>query len=163
MSNIVLRNLEKTPAVQEIERKGYLYKDLAFDLNPSFTFSGELFKEDDQVDLQPLYDQKAVVKSLNNILTTSPGEKLLNPTFGIDLRDYLFDPVSETRAFFIGNHIYTNLPFQEPRITITQLEVIAAIDDQQYDITISIDIPSLNVAGVSLRGVLNTDGYTFVN
>lgn len=162
MSNIVLRNLEKLPAVQQSERQGYIYKDLALDLVLSFTNSGELFKKDDQQDLRPSYDQEAVMTSLRNILTTSPGDKLLNPTFGLDLRSFLFDPVTDTRAFFIGNRIYDGITIQEPRVKINTITVIAVMDNHEYDITLNISVPSLNIFNLSLKSILNMDGYNLL-
>jgi phage baseplate assembly protein W len=143
-------------------KKGYLYKDIGFDLVLRYTDNPELYKDSEIGDLKPIYDAKAIINSIKNILTTSPGEKLLNPTFGLDLRNHLFDTVSETRAFFLGTDLYDGLTTQEPRISIDRLDVIAVIDEQEYDITLSLSVPSLNIQGLSLRGVLNNDGYTFV-
>ncbi len=162
MSNIVLRNLEKLSAVVQSERRGFIYKDLALDLVLSFTNSGEIFKKDDQQDLKPSYDQEAVMTSLRNILTTSPGDKLLNPTFGLDLRSFLFDPVTDTRAFFIGNRIYDGITIQEPRIKINTITVIAVMEDHEYDITLNISVPSLNIFNLSLKSILNMDGYNIL-
>jgi phage baseplate assembly protein W len=162
VSNIVLRNLEKQPAVQQSERQGYIYKDLALDLVLSFTNSGELFKKDDQQDLKPSYDQEAIMTSLRNILTTTPGDKLLNPTFGLDLRSFLFDPVTDTRAFFIGNKIYDGITIQEPRVKINTISVIAIMDQHEYDITLNISVPSLNIFNLSLKSILNMDGYNLL-
>ena len=159
MSNIVLRNLEKPTALQQPQNQGYLYKDLALDLIFSYTNSSELFKAEEQKDLKPSYDQEAVMISLRNILTTTPGQKLLNPTFGLDLRGFLFDPVSDTRAFFIGNRIYEGLTIQEPRVKINSVKVIAITDAHEYDITLNISIPSLNIFNLSLKSILNIDGY----
>ena len=159
MGNIVLRNLEKTDEIKDAVQEGYLYKDILFDLNPVYTSSGESQKPTDQVDLEPQYDKNAVFTSLANIFTTSPGEKLLNPTFGIDLRSFLFDPVTETRAFLIGNRIYDQLTVQEPRVTVEGIEVTAFTDQQEYQIDIKLSIPTLTLFGISLVGVLNIDGF----
>lgn len=163
MSNITLRNLEKTQAVEKTVKKGYLYKDIAFDLDPSFTISGEFNKKTDQKDLKPDYDRVAVVNALKNLFTTSPGDKLLNPTFGVDLRAYLFDPVTDTRAFFIGNDIYNNITTQEPRARVDSVSVTGLLEEQQYNIDLEISIPSLNLYGITLTGVLNNDGFTITN
>ena len=141
---------------------GYLYKDISFDLSFNKTLGRELHRSSDTKDLTPIYDATAITTSLKNILTTSPGEKLLNPTFGIDLRDFLFDPVNEVRAFFIGQKILFGLTEQEPRINIDNIDVVAFPDDMQYEITLYISIPSLRVYKISLKGTLNNDGYTFV-
>lgn len=156
-------NIVKTPdAVQETLDQGYLYKDVSFDLNLQNTLGGELFRSNDNTDLRSLYDSNAILTSLKNILTTSPGEKLLNPNFGLDLRDYLFESVTETKAFFIGQDILLGLAAQEPRVTLDEITVIAIPEDSAYEITLSLSIPTLKVYEISLKGVLNNDGYTFV-
>jgi hypothetical protein len=127
-------------------KKGYLYKDIGFDLVLRYTDNPELYKDSEKGDLKPIYDAKAII----------------NSTFGLDLRNHLFDTVSETRAFFLGTDLYDGLTTQEPRISIDRLDVIAVIDEQEYDITLSLSVPSLNIQGLSLRGVLNNEGYTFV-
>jgi len=159
---IKLNIIKPTKQVETALNAGYLYKDIGFDLVTNYTNNPELFKEQEVTDLKPIYDANAVITSIKNILTTSPGEKLLNPNFGLDLRDYLFEPITETRAFFLGNDLYNGLSDQEPRIVIDALDVVAVPDDNTYEILLKISIPSLNINSVSLRGVLNIDGYTFV-
>jgi phage baseplate assembly protein W len=159
VGNITLRNLEKPDQLKDIVDSGYLYKDILFDLNPNYTASGEFQKNADQKDLEPQYDKEAVINSLKNLFTTSPGEKLLNPTFGLDLRDILFDPVSETRAFVLGNRIYSGIEQQESRVTVEEVSVTAFTDDQRYEIDLKLSVPTLNLYGVSLVGVLNIDGF----
>ena len=122
----------------------------------------EYNKDNENKDLKPIYDANSVLNAIKNILTTSPGEKLLNPTFGVDLRDYLFETVSETRAFFLGTDLYNGLTDQEPRVSIERIDIVAVSDEQQYEIDLNISIPSLNINSISLRGILNNDGYTFV-
>lgn len=159
---IKLNIVKPTTQVETALRDGYLYKDIGFDLVNRYTDNVELYKNNENTDLKPIYDANAVLNSIKNILTTSPGEKLLNPLFGVDLRDYLFETVSETRAFFLGTDLYNGLTEQEPRITIDRVDVVAAIEEQLYDIDLNISIPSLNINGITLRGILNNDGYTFV-
>ena len=158
-------NLNIARPVERVEKalkEGYLYKDIKFDLNFNQILGKELYRSTDTKDFAVSYDAAAITTSIKNILTTSPGEKLLNPTFGLDLRDFLFDPVNEVRAFFIGQKILFGLTEQEPRITVDEINIVAMPDDMQYDITLDISIPSLSIYRISLKGVLNNDGYTFV-
>jgi phage baseplate assembly protein W len=159
---IKLNVIRPTQEAESSLRNGYLYKDIDFDLRPSYTDNGELFKTDEKTDLKPLYDTRAVLTALKNVLTTSPGEKLLNPTFGLDLRDYLFEPVTEVRGYFLGEDILFGLPTQEPRVELNEVRVLVNPEEQQYEINLNISIPSLNVYSLSLHGILNNDGYTFV-
>jgi phage baseplate assembly protein W len=154
--------VKPTTAVETARKAGYLYKDILFDLKTSYSAKGsELLRLNSVKDLEAIYDIDAVVTSLKNILTTSPGEKLLNPTFGLDLRDYLFETVSEVKAYFLAQKILFGLPVQEPRVVIEYINVVALIDDMEYDIDINLSIPSLNIYGVSLKTALNNGGYIF--
>lgn len=159
---IKLNVVKPTTQTEKSLLNGYLYKDIEFDLVPSYTNSGELFKSDEKIDLKPIYDTRSVLTALKNILTTSPGEKLLNPTFGLDLRDYLFEPVTEVRGYFLGEDILTGLPSQDSRIQLNEVRIIVNPEDQEYQVNLNISIPSLNVYDLSLYGLLNNDGYTFV-
>ena len=159
---ITLNIVKPDSAVEKAVKAGYLYKDIQLDLVPSYTTNNELFKSFEKDDLKPLYDMASVINSVKNILITSPGEKILNPTFGLDLRDYLFEPVSDSRAFFIGRDILRGLVLQEPRIDIDRINIEVNEDEQEYTISLDISVPSLNAFNITLRGVLNMDGYVFV-
>lgn len=159
---IKLNTIKAPDRVQETIKSGFLYKDVKFDLNLQNTQGRELFRNNDNKDLECLFDSNAILTSIKNILTTSPGEKLLNPLFGLDLRDYLFENVTENKAFFIGQDILLGLTSQEPRVTIDNVEVVADLDENGYEITLNLSIPSLKVYEISLKGILNNDGYTFV-
>lgn len=159
---IKLNTIKASERVQKTLESGFLYKDVSFDLNLQNTQGRELFRDNDNKDLRCIFDSNAILTSIKNILTTSPGEKLLNPQFGLDLRDYLFENVTENKAFFIGQDILLGLAAQEPRVVLDSVEIVAVIDEGEYEITLNLSIPSLKVYEISLKGVLNNDGYTFV-
>ena len=62
----------------------------------------------------------------------------------------------------IEEDIKVNLPRFEPRIELENVEVQGLEDEQQYNIQLQINVPSLNVYGLSLRSVLNSNGYNFI-
>ena len=86
-------------------------------------------------------------------------EKILNPEFGLDLRRYLFEPVNSSTAYKIKYDINTKLPGQEPRIQIQNVNVDAITDAQEYYIALQINIPSLDAYGITLKSLLNSNGY----
>ena len=47
----------------------------------------------------------------------------------------------------------------EPRITVNNVVVIPNTDQNEYRINMQIDIPSLDVYGISIRSSLNNNGY----
>ena len=138
---------------------GYLYKDLFLDLEPNVYYNKQLNKQVILKDVQGSYDLQAIKNSIINIFLTSPGQKILNPEFGIDLRRYLFEPVNSSTAYRIKYDINTKLPGQEPRIQLQNVNVDAITDAQEYYIAMQINIPSLDAYGITLKSLLNSNGY----
>jgi hypothetical protein len=140
-------------------KQGYLYKDLFLDLDTSVYYNKQLNKSSVLKDVQGLFDENAIRNSITNIFLTAPGEKILSPEFGLDLRRYLFEPISDFGAFAIKDDIKNRLPEMEPRVTIQNVVVVPYPEQNEYRITMQIDIPSLDVYGLSLRSSLNNNGY----
>ena len=157
-----LDNLEKPVAEQRSIEGGYLYKDIKFDLEFSRFIKPELYSDPGPKDLAEIQDGQAVINSVKNILTTTPGQKLLNPLLGLDFRSYLFEPINTTTSYFLGQFIYLNLGVQEPRIELNSVSITGSPDQHQYDIDITYSIPKLDINGLSLNATLNKDGYVVV-
>lgn len=159
---IKLNIVQRPTDIQSAISRGYLYKDIKLDLTPTYLKGNEMYSKRETKDLACITDRAAVVNAFKNILSTTPGQKLLNPLFGLDLRVYLFEIVSENKAFFLAQTILDGIAIQEPRISIDFIEVLANIDDMEYVINLEFSIPELEVYQLSLKGVLNIDGYNFV-
>ena len=159
---IKLNIVQRPTDIQSAISRGYLYKDIKLDLTPTYLKGNEMYSNRETKDLACITDRAAVVNAFKNILSTTPGQKLLNPLFGLDLRVYLFETVSENKAFFLAQTILDGIAIQEPRISIDFIEVLANIDDMEYVINLEFSIPELEVYQLSLKGVLNIDGYNFV-
>lgn len=114
-------------------------------------------KKDIRVD----YDLDAIKNSIKNIFGTKPGQKILNPRFGLDLTEYLFEQVSQESGEEIGEKILTQLSFYEPRINIKNISVTAITKQQQYNIDIVYSVPQLNNIGDRVKGVLDTQGFRY--
>lgn len=160
--NIKIKSLKTSDLKEKSREKGYLYKDVFLDLEPSYSYNNQLNKKEYLKDIQAIFDVEAVKTAIGNILLTSPGQKILNPTFGLDMRRYLFEPVSDFVASLIQDDIENKLPDQEPRITVENVTVIPDYDNQEYDINLQINIPSLNITGLSVKSKLNSTGYSIL-
>lgn len=146
------------PKVVKVDQN-YTYSDLHLDLQINQLVTNESAKLTQQQDIVADFDLGAIRNSIVNIFLTSPGDKLLNPEFGIDLRDYLFLSVSDTVASSIYDDIYNNITRFEPRITLNKLQVIPDYNNQQYTINMSISVPLLRVDEYILNLYLNSEGY----
>jgi phage baseplate assembly protein W len=159
---IKIKSLEAVELTKESLNEGYLYKDLALDLNPAYSYNNQLNRKEFLKDVQASYDIEAVKNSIVNIFLTSPGDKILNPTFGIDLKRFLFEPVDEFISEIIRDDIETKLPLMEPRVVVDNVKVDADEDENQYNIDIQIDVPTLSIYGLSIKSRLNSNGYTIL-
>lgn len=157
-----LDNLKLTSIEKNSLDSGYLYKDIKFDISLNRFSRPDLYSSSAPADLTELQDGESVINSIKNILTTTPGQKLLNPALGLDFRSYLFEPVNTTTSFFLGQFIYNNLGVQEPRVKLEAVTIESSPDENQYDIEISFSIPKLNIYNLSLNATLNKDGYVVV-
>jgi phage baseplate assembly protein W len=160
--NIKIRSLETDKISEKSLSKGFLYKDVEFDLVPRKSFNFQLNKTEYLKDVQPLYDLESVKNSLRTAFLTAPGEKILNPTYGVDLRQFLFEPVDDFTSDIIEDLIKDRLPLSEPRILVRDVKVVGDEDEQSYKISMIIDVPSLDITGVSLKSELNSIGYSIL-
>lgn len=142
--------------------RSYSYADLHLDISldaktPDKPVGASKNKQDLKID----YDEKAIYNSISNIFNTKKGQKILNPAFGLDLEQYLFESVSKENGQTIGTTIYEELALYEPRIVVNDVGVVARPDNNEYKITISITIPTLNNKKGTASGLLTTQGFNY--
>ena len=159
---IKIKSLSVDKLTENSLSEGYLYKDIFFDLDNEYSYNSQLNQQEKLKDVQALYDVESIKNSIKNHFLTSPGQKILNPTFGIDLRQYLFEPVDDFTAELIKDDIESKLPRSEPRIKVDKVSVVGDEDNNQYNIELQINVPSLGVYGLSLKSELKTTGYTIL-
>jgi len=136
-----------------------IYTDLRLDLKLDYTLNDELAKNEQIKDLKVDNNLGAIRNALINLLTTSPGEKPLNPVFGINFGDLLFLPVNEIRGQTIGNVIIENFEKFEPRIKILNVEITPLIDVQEYVVNITYTVPRFNNRPFKIKGTLSKTGF----
>lgn len=159
MISLNLTDLSSDLLQSSVIDKNYLYKDIKLDINTSVNTSKALYSQSTRQDVQGIYDVESIKNSIRTCFLTSPGQKILSPEYGLDLRRYLFEPITDDTAYFIRDDIANNLVRFEPRVVLRSVDVISDIDRQEYNIIMQIDVPSLNVYGVTLKNKLNSNGY----
>ena len=91
-------------------------------------------------DLPVLKNERAIIRSVRNIVETIPTEKFFNSIFGSDVYRSLFDFVDFGTASIIQEQIKTALNNFEKRINIVKVEVEPRPDDNDFEITVIFDI-----------------------
>jgi phage baseplate assembly protein W len=137
----------------------YIYRDLSLDLKTSYNVESTLNSKNVIRDLVPSDDVEAVKNSIFNLFTTMPGQKILNPVYGLNLLQFVFNGITETGARMLGDLIFKGISRFEPRVSVKKVFVFPDIDNQNYEIGLRLDVPTLNIQGLTLKGKLSDSGF----
>jgi phage baseplate assembly protein W len=80
------------------------------------------------------------------ILQTNPGERVMRPTFGAGLRDFVFEPVNTTTMALIQTRVQESLIDWEPRIDVQSVVVTATGELNVLNVDIAYFVRSTNTA-----------------
>jgi len=84
---------------------------------------------------------EAVKNNIVNLLNTHRGERLMQPTLGIDLRHYLFEQIDEETTIAIEDEIQASFGYWLPFVEIKKLDVTTSEEITEVGVnTISIKI-----------------------
>ena len=89
--------------------------------------------------LAKLVNVKAVFNSLHNIFTWNPGERILNPEFGNNLRKYLYEGITDFTSEAIIAEIRRCISEYEPRVLVQSIKNVSNTSDTENN-TIQLDI-----------------------
>ncbi len=94
-------------------------------------------------DLMVVKDFVAIKKSVQNLLTTYPGERFFNPNVGSRITRLLFDPVDYINSTSIRSEIEYTIGAFEPRVLLNSVSVEPNFNEDGYDIVINYSIVGL--------------------
>ncbi len=93
-------------------------------------------------------DEEDIRQSLQILLSTSLGERVMQPTYGCNLADYVFEGLSSTTIGYIRERVANSILFYEPRIVVERIDVTGegTIDNLEgrFLISITYTIPGTN-------------------
>ena len=84
-------------------------------------------------------NEEDIAESLKIILTTIPGERILRPGFGCNLRDYLFEPLDVTLKTHLRDLIERALILHEPRIDVNNVLLQESVNPLEGQTLIEVD------------------------
>ena len=107
-------------------------------LGTGWAFPPEFDKNAGTVEM--VRDEEDIRQSLQILLSTSLGERVMQPGYGCNLRDYQFEPVSNTFLGFLKDMVDRAILFFEPRILVENIEINQAdFTDNGEILLISVD------------------------
>ena len=96
--------------------------------------------------------EEQAISNLKNLLFTVPGERVMQPLFGTELRSSLFEQNNELLKAQIQESLLRAVDFWLPYITITELTVtpVTTVDNskEEHGVTISL-LAAVNGVNVS--------------
>jgi len=89
-------------------------------------------------------DAEAIKQSMIDILLTKRGEREFMPDYGSRLYYILMEKMNELTAMELRDEIRVSLENWEPRIRITEIEIVSYPDNNYYEVTIHFDLIRLS-------------------
>lgn len=71
-------------------------------------------------------EEEDVKQSLEIILSTAPGERVMRPDFGCNMRSMLFEPLNTTVITYMRDQIEKAILYHEPRIDLKRVAMNTA-------------------------------------
>lgn len=91
-------------------------------------------------DLATLKNERAIIRSVRNIVSTIPTERFFNSSFGSKVRAMLFNNPDYATIGVIRDQIINSINNFEPRVKNIQVDVNELYDDNSLEVTVIFDI-----------------------
>lgn len=91
-----------------------------------------------------LEGEKDIQSSLEILLATSLGERVMQPGYGCNLDKLIFEPLDTTFSTFITDQIRTAILFNEPRVVLDNIDYIVDTNGGRIDISVDYTIVATN-------------------
>ena len=127
-----------------IQRKSRAFKDI------SLSFTPHPVTKDRPV----LVNERAIVRSVRNLVETIPTERFFESLLGTDIRGSLFENYTRNTVMIIEDQIRSTVSNFEPRVANLGVEVSSQPDINSLEVTVIFDIVGLQVPTQSFTFIL---------
>ena len=127
-----------------IQRKSRAFKDISLSFSPHPVTK----------DLPVLTNERAIVRSVRNLVETIPTERFFNSLIGTDIRDSLFDNYTAVTPTIIEDQVRNTIRNFEPRVGEIGVEVDGLPDNNRLEVKVLFDIIGLEVPTQSFTFIL---------
>ena len=117
-----------------IQRKSRAFKDISLSFTPHPVTK----------DLPILANERAITRSVRNLVETIPTERFFNSLLGTDIRDSLFENFERSTVTIIEDQVREVLGNFEPRVSDVGVQVDARPDDNEFEVTVFFEIVGLD-------------------
>ena len=127
-----------------IQRTSRAFKDISLSFSPHPVTK----------DLPVLLNERAITRSVRNLVETIPTERFFNSLLGTDIRDSLFENFTTTTVTVIEDQVRETIRNFEPRVGEIGVEVEARPDANELEVKVLFDIIGLDTTTQSFTFVL---------
>ena len=127
-----------------IKRKSQAFKDISLSFSPHPVTK----------DLPILANERAIVRSVRNLVETIPSERFFDPNLGTRIREMLFDNFSGSSVMIIEDMVRNTVRNYEPRVGDIGVEVDASPDNNSISVKVLFEIQGLEVPTQSFDFIL---------
>ena len=127
-----------------IQRKSRAFKDISLSFTPHPVTK----------DLPILANERAIVRSVRNLVETIPTERFFDSSIGTDIRDSLFENFERSTVMIIEDQVREVLDNFEPRVSDVGVKVDADPDRNEFEVTVFFEIVGLDVPQQSFTFLL---------
>ena len=127
-----------------LQRVSQGFKDL------SMTFKRNPLNDD----VLGLKNERAIARSVRNIVFTEPGEKPFDEEFGSRITQSLFENIDDLTGESIKDEIESSINRYEPRVRLIRVVTTPNPDNNAYDVIIAYEIIGADVPPQELEFVL---------
>tara|TARA_B100001057_G_scaffold82694_1_gene78270 strand:+ start:142 stop:543 length:402 start_codon:yes stop_codon:yes gene_type:complete len=127
-----------------IQRKSRVFKDISLSFSPHPVTK----------DLPVLVNERAIARSVRNLVETIPTERFFNSLLGTDIRDSLFENFDSLTVTVIEDQIRQTIRNFEPRVGEIGVEVNAFPDNNEIEVRVIFEIDGLDLPQQSFTFIL---------
>ena len=127
-----------------IQRRSRAFKDISLSFQPHPVTK----------DLPVLTNERAIIRSVRNLVETIPTERFFDSLLGSDVRDSLFENYSRGQVTIIEDQIRETCKRYEPRVDNVGVSVDSNPDDNTLNVKIFFNIVGLESAPQSFTFIL---------
>lgn len=111
-------------------------------LGTGWAFPPEFIQHKNSVKM--IADEQDVHSSLEILFGTTVGERIMQPTYGCDLKKLLFEPLDTALKAYIEDLMKTAILYHEPRIQLDDVELVTVPQEGRIDIYLNYTIRATN-------------------
>ena len=127
-----------------ITRKSRAFKDISLSFSPHPVTR----------DLPVLTNERAIIRSVRNLVETIPSERFFNSLLGTSIRDSLFENFDRSTVMIIEDEVRQVVANYEPRVTNVGVKVSANPDDNFLSVNVFFEIIGLQLPTQSFSFIL---------